>query len=302
MSVGKPVLVDILRDPPGCGSSAKLSKGSTLTSSFNLSMKMQRGATLDVGAGNSWDTWAGTGLGVWSKANSVFNVNFSLIWNNNSDLAYNYTMTANTDISTSSNHYAVGADGDVYMGLNTNIIMKPAVAIRAINDSIYQTMKGAEKAGRLLVIAQGIDSLTKKPVYLVRSETMAVGQELESTFAHSQQYIIKQMLPQMEEQCRSMMFIGSKEEAQRQANATGKPVYMSLRKPDDPFFAVMNTKKQLNKGDKEWETFYNYDDFEAKEGVNYVVIRPAGSTLTDIDEVIDYYQSMMYWIAMIAQN
>ena len=302
MSVGKPVLVDILRDPPGCGSSAKLSKGSTLTSTFNLTMKMQRGATLDVGIGTEWDTWAGVGAGIWQKANSAFNVDLALVWNNNSELAYNYTMTANTDISTSSNHYVVGADGDVYMGLNTNIIMKPAVAIRAINDSIYQTMKGAEKAGRLLVIAQGIDSLTKKPVYLVRSETMAVGQELESTFAHSQQYIIKQMLPEMEEQCRSMMFIGTKAEAQRQANATGKPVYLSLRKPDDPYFAVMNTRKQLNKGDKEWETFYNYDDFEAKEGVNYVVIRPAGSTLTDIDEVMDYYQSMMYWIAMIAQN
>ena len=155
MSVGKPVLVDILRDPPGCGSSAKLSKGSTLTSTFNLTMKMQRGATLDVGIGTEWDTWAGVGAGIWQKANSAFNVDLALVWNNNSELAYNYTMTANTDISTSSNHYVVGADGDVYMGLNTNIIMKPAVAIRAINDSIYQTMKGAEKAGRLQVIGRG---------------------------------------------------------------------------------------------------------------------------------------------------
>lgn len=73
---------------------------------------------------------------------------------------------------------------------------------------------------------------------------MAVGQQIESTFAHSQGYITSQLLPQLEEQCRSLMFTGTKEEAQRQANATGKAVYLSLRQPDDPYFGMVNTKEK----------------------------------------------------------
>lgn len=141
ISVGKPVLVDVLRDPPGAMSSAKLSKGSTLTSTFNLNMKMQRGVKLNVGVGTSWDSWAGVGGGIWNRANNAWEFNLDLVWNNNSELAYAYTMTAASDITTSSNKYSVGADGDVYIGVNTNVIMKPAIAIRAINDSIYQTVR-----------------------------------------------------------------------------------------------------------------------------------------------------------------
>ncbi len=302
ISIGKPVLVDILRDPPGCNSSAKLSKGSTLTSTFTLDMKMERGAKLNFGFGTSWDTWQGMSVGIWNKGNNVFDFNLDLVWNKNTQAAYSYTMTANSDISTSSNKYAVGADGDVYMGLNTNILMKPATAIRAINDSIYQTLQGEKAAGRLLVIATGKDSKTGKPLYLVRSETVAVGQQVESTFAHSQLYLTNQLLPQLEEQCRALMFTGSREEAQRQANATGKPVYLSLRKPQDPNFAVVNTRQVVHKGDQQWEYFLNKTIFDAKDGVNYVIVTPTRYPDIDTDEVADYYQTMLYWAAMIAQN
>ena len=302
ISVGKPVLVDVLRDPPGAMSSAKLSKGSTLTSTFNLNMKMQRGVKLNVGVGTSWDSWAGVGGGIWNRANNAWEFNLDLVWNNNSELAYAYTMTAASDITTSSNKYSVGADGDVYIGVNTNVIMKPAIAIRAINDSIYQTVRGEEKAGRLLVIATGEDSKTGKPLYLVRSETMAVGQQIESTFAHSQGYITSQLLPQLEEQCRSLMFTGTKEEAQRQANATGKAVYLSLRQPDDPYFGMVNTKEKTELGALKWEVYFNTTEFEAKDGVNYVIIKPNAYPDWDTDEVADYYQTMLHWAAMIAQN
>ncbi len=302
ISMGMPILVDVLRDPPGCNSSAKLSKGSTLTSSFTLDMKMQRGVKFNFGVGTSWDTWKGVGVGVWSRAENVFDSTVDLIWNTNSQAAYSYTMTANTDISTSSDKKTIGADGDVYMGLNTNVIMKPAIAIRAINDSIYKTMQGEEKAGRLLVIAKGTDSKTGEPLYLVRSETMAVGQKLESTFAHSQQYITKQLLPQLEEQCRSLMFTGTASEAKRQADATGKPVYLSLRDKDDPMFAVANTRGKVELGQETWEVFYNNSIYKAQDGVNYVIVEPTNYPANEEDKVADYYQTMLYWAAIIAQN
>ncbi|MCR5713001.1 MAG: hypothetical protein K6G46_11230 [Prevotella sp.] len=301
ISLGKPILVDILRDPPGASSSAKLSRGSTLTSTFTLDMKLQSGVKIDIGAGTSWDSWQGMGAGIWNKATNEFDINLDLVYNNNSQLAFNYTMTANSDISTSSSKLVIGADGDVYIGINTNVIVKPAIAIRAINDSIYQTMLGAEKAGRLLVIAQGTDSQTGKPLYLVRSETMAVGQDIQSSFVHSQHYITSQLLPQLEEQCRALMFTGTQEEAQRLANATSKPVYLSLRDKDDPMFAVVNTREAVVPGQAEWEVFYNNSIFKAEDGVNYVIIEPSGMK-NEIDEVADYYQSMLYWAAMVAQN
>jgi len=302
ISLGKPVLVDILRDPPGSTSSATLSKGSSLTSTFALKMEMARGAKIKVGVGTSWDSWAGMGAGIWNKANNAFEIDLDLVWNNNSDMAYNYTMTARSDISTSSDKYTVGADGDLYMGLNTNVIMKPAIAIRAINDSIYQTLRGEEKAGRLLVIARGKDVETGDTLYLVRSETMAVGQEVQSTFVHSQSYLTTQLLPQLEEQCRALMFTGTKEEAQRQANATGKAVYLSLRKPDDPCFAMLNTKVAITPGAQSWEVIFNDNKFEASDGINYVIIKPSQYPDWDKDEVADYYQTMLHWASMISQN
>ena len=304
LTIGKPVLVDVLRDPPGSGSSATLSRGSTLTAAYQLDISMKMGLSLSLSLGGSFDTWEGVGVGVYNNANSFFNIDYDFVWNNNSQLGYSYVMTANTDISTSSNPYVVGANGDVYMGMNINALMKPAIAIRAIPDSVYQRMRGDEAAGRLLVIAKGTDSQTGDSLYLVRSTTIAVGQQVESTFAHSQQYILKQLLPELRNQCYSLMFTGTKEDAQRQANATGKNVYLSLRQPDDEAFAMVNTKKKVTMGDEEWEYFYNDYIFEAQEGVNYVVIAPNNIPPKDIPEdlVANYSETMLHWALMVAQN
>ncbi len=298
-----PVLVDVLRDPPGSGSSATLAKGSTLTAGFQLDVTSKIGVRLDLGFGTDFDTWQGVGAGIYNSASNVFNVDVDLVWNHSSQAAYSYNMTSNVDISTSSSPYVVGADGDVYIGLNTNVLMKPAVAIRAIPDSIYQRSRGEEAAGRLLVIKKGVDAETGDPVYLVRSTTTAVGQEVQSTFAHSQTYILSQLIPELAKECYSLMFTGTREEAQRQANATGKEVYLSLRQPDDEAFGLVNTKKKVTQGDETWEYFYNDNIFEAAEGINYVIIKPSSAPAgNDDDLVADFSQSMLYWAAMIAKN
>jgi hypothetical protein len=303
LSVKVPVLVDILRDPPGSSSSATLSRNSTLSSAFMLDVSANTGIDFHLGIGTSFDTWVGIGAGTYNKADNTFNVDFDLTWDINSQAAYSYTMTANTDISTSSDKYMVGADGDVYMGMNTNVLMKPAVAIRAIPDSIYQQMRGEEAAGRLFVINKGIDSQTGDPLYLVRSKTLAIGQEVESTFAHSQHYIINQLMPELVRQCQSLMFTGTKEEAQRQANATGQKVYLSLRQPDDEAFGMLNTKKKVTLGDDSWEYVYNDSIFEAQEGINYVIIKPNNTLPSDKQDLVaDYCQALLAWAQMIANN
>ena len=303
LSKNVPVLVDVLRDPPGSGSSATLSKGSTLTYAFQLDLTSKYGFHIDLGAGAEFQTWVGFGAGIYNSADNQFNFELDVVWNHDSEAAYSYTMTTNADISTSSSPYVVGADGDVYIGMNTNVLMKPAVAIRAIPDSIYQRMRGEEAAGRLWVIRKGVDAATGAPLYLVRSTTVAVGQKVESTFAHSQDYILNQLIPELEKQCYSLMFTGTKEEAQRQANTTGKEVYLSLRQPGDEDFGMLNTKKKVTKGDTEWEYYYNDDIFEAQEGINYVIIKPNTASPGNQDDLVaDFCQSMLNWAAMIANN
>ena len=302
LSIGKPILVDILRDPPGSMSSATLSKGSTLSHSFTLGMDMKRGVNLQFGAGTSWNNWQGVGAGIWNRGGNLFDIDFDLIWNNKSEVGYNYTMNINTDISTSDNKYCVGADADVYLGINTNVIMTPAVTIGAINDSVYQTRKGEIAAGRMHVIAEGTDIETNKPLYLVSFETMAIGQEFQSTFVHSQKYITEQLIPELGDQCKALMFTGSKEEAQRQANATGQNVYMSLREPDDPFFGVVNMKANVELGETGWEIVYNDTCFTPKDGINYVIIKPQSSPNPLQDKVAHYFEGILDWAVMIAVN
>ncbi len=301
-SFGKPILVDILRDPPGATSKATLSKGSTLTHSFTLGMDMKRGVKLGLTLGGTYNTWEGVGVGVWTQGENYFHVDFDMIWNNKSDIGFNYTMTTTSEISTSADKYAVGADADVYMGINTNIVLTPALTIAVINDSIYKAREGEVKAGRVMVIASRKDEKTKKTLYLVRTETTAISQAFESTFIHSQGYIIEQLLPELDAQCKSLMFIGTKEAAQRQANATGKEVYLSLRQPDDVAFGVVNTKTFITLGSPDWEIVYNDTCFEAKDGMNYVIIKPQGTTNQPQDKVAAFYESMFTWAAMIGQN
>ena len=302
LTIGKPVLFDILRDPPGGTSSAKLSKGSTFKSAYTLDMKAAYGAELGVGFGTSFDTWFGFGAGTYNRAGNLFQLDLDLVWNLSGQHAYSYTMTANTDISTSSATTMVGADADVYIGMETNVFLRPSVSIRALPDSMYQRLRGEEEAGRLVVIAEGTDT-TGDALYLVRDEIMAVGQTVQSTFAHSQQYILNQLIPELEEQCLSLMFTGSYEEAVLQANATQKPVYWSLRDPEDEDFGFLNTTKKVTEGDCDWEYVYNTTVKEAKDGLNYMIVLPNGwDPNNKDDQVLNYCESMLQWMSIISQN
>ncbi len=302
ISIKKPVLFDVLRDPPGGASSAKLSKGSTMKYAFTLDTKASYGAKIDFGVGTDWPTWQGIGAGVYQSASQLIKVNLDLVWNFNSQDAYQYTVTLNEDISTSTHQEMVGAKADVYIGMETNITMTPAIAIQAIPDSLFNTMKGAKIAGTMVVIAEGLDE-NNKPIYLVRNETLGLGQTVTSTFAHSQEYIQEQLMVELSEQCSALMFTGSYEEAKAQADATGKPVYWSLRTPDDPNFGMTNTKERVNKGDAVWTYVYNTTQKTASDGMNYMIVLPNGWDASNKeDRVSDLNEAMLTWASFIAQN
>ena len=305
LTINRPLLIDVLRDPPGGGSSAKLSKGSTLKYAHDYSYSVKAGLNIGIGIGNAatFLTAAGIGaiFGTISNAESKFSTDIDLVWTWTGKEAWSYTMTNNVDISTSSDKTMVGADADVYIGVETSYVMKPMVAIRAIPESMWKQLEGQRKAGRMVEIASGFDE-KGDTLHLVRDEMVGVGPKINSTFAHSQTYILKQLIPQLQEQCRSLMFTGTKAEAQDIADATGTNVYWSLRTSDDPDFATVNTTKVVEMGDESWDYYFNTTKEKAEDGINYLVVRPSSNSSNTEDKVAEFNQSMLYWAAMIAQN
>jgi hypothetical protein len=309
LSIKRPVLVDILRDPPGGGSTAKLSKGSTLKLAYQMDMAWKGGLSFNISAGQGQNfytgIWAGMGgganYGQVGTASGVFNTSVDLVFSGSGQRAFAYTMTANEDITTSGAATMVGADADVYMGMETNMFVRPAIAVQAVNDSVFRVNEGARAAGRMIEIAQGRDE--KDSLYhLVRTEVIGCGQEVTSTFVHSQQYIVKQLIPLLVKQCRELMFTGSETEAKQLANATQEPVYWSLRESDDDRFGMMNTAKEVKMGDESWSWVYNTTIKKPQEGINYLIVLPNGYKGQEEDKVKDYCETIYTWANMVARN
>ena len=281
LSYSTPQLVDILRDPPGGASKATLSKGSTLKYSYQMDMKWSAGVSFTFSMGSGLNSFTGIvaapmgagGVGGFNTiASSSLATSLDLVWSGSGNRAFNYTMTTTDDISTSTSSLMVGAEADLYIGVVQNIVVKPATAIRAIPDSVYRQADGLLKSGRMLEIAQGVDD-QGKTLHLVRDEVVTYGPQIESNFVHSQQYIVKQLIPSLAEQIYSLLFTGTKEEARQRAEATGEIVYWSPVARDDENF-----------------------------GVSYERIVPSGMSGSTVDEVARYRQNMLAWTEMIAQN
>ncbi len=309
LSVKTPVLVDILRDPPGGGSSAKLSKGSSLRLAYQMDMAWKGGLSLGINAGTGQDfytgIWAGMGgggaYGQIGHSKGVLNTSVDLVFSGSGQRAFAYTMTATEDISTDTGVTMVGADADLYMGMETNVIFRPSVVIQAMPDSVFKTMGGLLASGRMLKIASGRDE-NDSLFHLVRSEVISYDPEVTSTFVHSQQYLIKQLIPGLAKECEALMFTGTREEAQVLADSTGARVYWSLLPPDNPNFGVMNTDVSDRNNPK-----YVYNStknpYKGNSTMNYQIVLPQDDDdKVHTDKVYEYAQTMATWVNMIARN
>ena len=304
---GKPTLVDILRDPPGGESKATLAKGSKLGYSFTLDMDMKAGAQFSWKRGSTFENvqtvvsapaGVGSANGIINKSDFETFVEIAYTYDFQGHRGYTYTINVNQDITTSSDHKMVGADADLYIGTVQNIVITPMSAIVALPDDQYQQMQGRlgnsqSKYGSLVHIAEGTAADGKK-YHLVRDESIGYGPEVKSQFVHSQKHILTQIIPDKVKELRALMFTGTAEEAQAQANATGKPVYRSLLSPDDDEFGMENMK--------DGKHFYYTSTMKPADGMNYVIHLPAGTTEQPSDEVAEICEVIFSWLEMIAQN
>jgi len=297
LASGTPYLIDILRDPPGSGSSATLSKGSTLKLAYEVDMQFKGGLTLEFGRGTAAETYTGTVTlngadnGTISSTEVTDFFNIDIIFSGAGKKAYSYTLKVDEDITTSSAPNMVGADADLYIGVVQNMEITPMSTIRAISDAMYRKMLGHEsgsvigsgdkggsmevesKYGSMVEIAQGIGA-DGNLYHLVRDVSLGYGPKFTSRFVHSQKYITTELLPKLAQEIRDLLFLGTRDEAVALANKTKKAVYWS-------------------------KVAEGHEDFGTTSG--YEMIRPTGTNNLR-DEIEEKYNNMVRWIDMIAIN
>ena len=298
---GTPKLFDILRDPPGGGSSAyieegtKLSYGYTwdLSAKLGLSIKQKIGKTTTiyngvVAAPAGQGTTSGTIQSQESKTgvNIDIHTNFAMSW------TYNYNMDITERIQTSSSKKWIGSKADIFIGATENVVFEDAMAVRVIPDSMYQIVKQhgggtfqmTDKDGNTAkikvpdgttkVLVKGTDD-TGKPIYLVRDEVMRVYPTVKSTFAHTQHFIENELLPDLMKIRNSLLLpMGTDAQyAQALADKQGYPAYVSKVDAKDSNYGLTGY----------YEPYY-----------------PDGVQVPDSISALN--QEMYSWISMIAKN
>ena len=319
LTEGKPIVYDILRDPPGGYSTNTLAKGATLNYTYMMNLSATAGIYMNFKGGTKLETFTGTvaapqGVGTAAGPISLSDtwnadVDF-LMYNANGSKAFAHTMVIGNNISTSGDPSMVGADADLYIGAVHNVVVTPMSTVRAVPDSLFNTMSarlGAlsglnsevgkyDQYGTLVKIAEGQNAKGEK-FHLIRDVSLGYGPKINSHFIYSQKQLLTQIIPAKAKEIVDMMFTGTKEEAQAIADKTKQPVYLSLREPTDPMFAVVNNKNKI--------AGHTYNDSidKAQEGINYLVVIPKDKQPSEFsDEIIEKYQVIKAWTDMIAKN
>ena len=308
-----PILIDVLRDPPGGGSSAYIEAGSKLSYSYSPSFEGTLGVNMSVKNGTystiyngsvviNTQSGIGSENGTISEANSDKTFGFSLASTFNGSWTTSYTLDVTQRIQTKSSQIWVGPKADLFMGVNESMIIQDAIAVRAIPEEQYLLMKNNEggsfnvtdtlgntvnvkvRVGAMKVLAKGTDT-KGKPVYLVRDEVMGVGNKVLSTFIHSQCYIEDELLPNLAKLRNSLIHPkGSITDPQALADQKGENVYISSVPIDDPYFGATDNV----------ECFFPRVYDTKKDTLT--------CDSTSLNRVKDYNQQMGFWITMLAQN
>ena len=313
MTEGAPILYDILRDPPGGYSSNTLAKGATLNNTYMMNLSLSAGLYFSYKGGTKLETITASVATVNTPATSsgsaVGPINGSDSWNAEVDFlmynaqgskAFSHSMVVGNNISTSGDPSMVGADADLYIGSVQNVVVTPMSTIRAVNKKMFDEIAGRQGGvnkvsevaknvnyGTMVKIAEGKNA-KGDTLYLIRDVALGYGPKIQSQFVYSQKQLLTQIIPAKAKEIVDMMYLGTKAEAQKIANKTQRPVYLSLRQPTDTMFAVVNRKLD--------DRTYNDSIDKAEKGINYLVVIPSNKKHSDFsDEVSEKYQPRTRW-------
>ena len=268
---GDVVLFDILRDPPGSGSSAYIEAGTTYTYDCNTEFEVEvgMGITLQYGAGANiyMGAFAGMGAGAWSgmptetATSSSATLPITATWMRKH--TGSYTFTTSERITTGSDPLSVGSSADVYIGATQDVLFGMMDAVQPLDSLTYVTLAARDANGTMRTIAEGKDSKGQK-YYLVIGTELGATSTISSTFVYTQSYIENELLPLIEQQRDALLMTGDSATVAAIVAATGKPAYWSRVAPEDPNFGLGGYYEQIKPDDK------MYDDEVASYNRQYV--------------------------------
>ena len=220
----------VLRDPPGTGSSATYSKGTTHTDEGTLSVTVKAGGKVEafVNAAMQIKTANGVGVAVISETNlsgqtgGSFEASASVGTNN----SWSHTTVLNEEISTSTEPDFVGAPGDLFVGVSKNTIFGACHIVKVKKNEATST--------------------ATNPVYeLVMEDGFSTGEQFGTTFTHSQNYIENRLIPDYEKLRDSLLIVVSDPTTVAHPAKGENPIYVTTLQKTDEKFATNNSDKTV---------------------------------------------------------
>lgn len=293
---GPDKVLAVLRDPPGSNSFSTLEKGTTFTESSQYSggLTQEGEENIKTNIGYELTTFTGVGVGVIQTVEQTnsgeIKIEHSEEWTN--EQTKTSTTTTSTTISTSGEEDYVGAMADVFIGYSTNISYGTADAITLVEKAKYDANQGAYTVK--------YDIADNDEYVLAQTASFEAGTKFGTMFAYPQMYIKDYLLPEMEKLRNSFLHQEgemSPERFQAEANATGKPIYVSKLPVDDENYGKSNIDEDF----ATWDEYYKKKDQSVFDGPSYKIYFPAD--IKQKSDTITYLnQSMNMWIARMRDN
>ena len=275
-------LLDVLRDPPGSGSSAYIEAGTEYSYSYTSSFVFKFGLNLGVGIGSQASTVMGAfiGMGGGTFAGQNFNISTVTSFAVPVQTAYyhkhegSYTFRTGERISTSSSPYSVGQDADVYIGAVQNVYYRLMNAVQPVDSLTFAALAARSANGSMHTVAQGADADGRR-FYLVVGNEIEAGPYLASTFAYTHSHIVNNIIPQLELERDALLLSCDSATAQGIADARQRAVYWSRVAPDDSNWAC--------------EGFYS-------------MVAPSSDARIYVNEVQSINSTIADWVSLLLMN
>ena len=274
-------VLDVLRDPPGSGSSCSLEKGASYKSVNPFAITLKAGINLNFKIGTAYNQSVGvvstvsySGVSVSAGKTNAFTL--PLVASIKYNSSYSYTYSNSEKISTGSSPSFVGADADVFVGHATEVLYGTIRAVRIIDDTTYQLRKPAIDAGYIKEIASA-RTADGTPYHFVIAKETVLGSRVGTDFAYTQGHIANKLLPNLVAQ-RNALLVNAADSAAAQE--------------------IANARKAA--------VYWNIATDESKIGLDtttYKVIKPTNvPDFVEVDKVKAINNVIVKWVSILATN
>ena len=280
-----PDMVDfILRDPPGSGSTAEFSRGSSITQSHSFSVSSGTEVNIESKIGTSASMFTGGGIGVIvgvineASAQATLGLNFSV------GIGYEgqWVETYTTEESFGTSEDLVGSEGDLYAGKSQNLRFGLAQSLSLVPDSecsaaeVACPLDGGTAEFNLMSQSGTSYQIGSKIAFFLSPEG------LPTFFIYTQKHIEEELIPQIKE-LRNTIFLRN---SSYSSNVAG----------DHDLYASNNDDPRWPSPTSDYPKTDPRVDFT---GPSYTFSPPSDN---DIDSVRWYNQQVRLWEASIAKN